>query len=619
MKIMVIIRTIYRIVKKMKFNSIFKFIPLAALLFTLSAAQATLPVIMNQDDVLPYLEKMIAWHRQALSLEVSPALSREVLLKDSLQEHADKVLKSSFDFAHIVVSVAPPAAPKPVDPTANAATPAAQTPQQRGKNILNSINTVQQQIATLQTSLDAAKTPADRFQLKGKLELAEEHLTLLETIASNMDRSDEDTLDQQITKLAATIPELNKAPKTAAVAAAPVAAPVSGSGIFGLMTDLYGTFQARVNINTLMNGTKDIRDQTRVYSKAAGSGVKDILAQGDAIAPTALVAGAAKDTPTYDGLLADMKKLTKIAVASSGVGHALDDCSQDLADWKDLLTQHINELSSRIAFRIAALLVAIVGILIVSKLIGKAMPRYIPDERRLHQLNSIRKVTAAVAIGLIAFLGFFTDLSSLGTFIGLIGAGLAVALQNVILSVIAYFQFFGAFGLKPGDRITISGVTGTVMKIGMLRFYLMETRDSDLGYLPTGRAVGFSNAILFQPLPFFRQTPGTNFVWSEILLTLDPTVDHEIALKKIHAAVNKVYANHIKAMQQQQMSLQKLAHFKAEVSVPQIYLKITGGGLVVVIRYAVERDQGSILHLEMTEELLAVIKSDSALKIVNIG
>jgi hypothetical protein len=594
----------------MKFNSICKFIPLVALLFTVGAAQATLPVIMNEDDVLPYLEKMIAWHRQAVSLEVSPALSREVLLKDSLQEHADKVLRNSFAFAHTIVSIAPPATPKPVDPNA----PPAQTPQQKGRNILNSINTVQQQIATLQAGLDAAKTPAARFQLKGKLELAEEHLTLLETIASNMDRSDEDTLDQQITKLEATIPELNNAPKTATAAAAPVAASTSGSGILGLMTDLYGTIQARVSINTLMNATKDIRDQTRVYSKATGAGVKGIIAQGDAIVPN-----AAKDAPTYDSLLSDMKKLTKIAVASSGVGHALDDCSQDLADWKNLLTQHVSELSSRIAFRGAALLLAIVGILIVSKIIGKAMPRYIPDERRLHQLNSIRKVTVAVAIGLIAFLGFFTDLSSLGTFIGLIGAGLAVALQNVILSVIAYFQFFGTFGLKPGDRITISGVTGTVMKIGMLRFYLMETRESDLGYLPTGRAVGFSNAILFQPLPFFRQTPGTNFVWSEIMLTLDPTVDHETALKKIHAAVNKVYANHLKAMQLQQLSLQKLAHFKAEVSVPQIYLKITASGLAVVIRYAVERDQESQLHLQMTEDLLAVIKKDPALKIVNIG
>ena len=55
------------------------------------------------------------------------------------------------------------------------------------------------------------------------------------------------------------------------------------------------------------------------------------------------------------------------------------------------------------------------------------------------------------------------------------------------------------------------------------------------------------------------------------------------------------------------------------MSVPQIYLKIASGGLLLVIRYAVERDQESVLHLQMTDELLALIKKDPVLKIVNIG
>jgi hypothetical protein len=83
--------------------------------------------------------------------------------------------------------------------------------------------------------------------------------------------------------------------------------------------------------------------------------------------------------------------------------------------------------------------------------------------------------------------------------------------------------------------------------------------------------------------------------------------------------VQRVYAKHMAVMEKQQLSLQKLAHFKAEVAVPQIYLKITGSGLNVVIRYAVEREQESILHLQMTEELLGVIKKDPAMKVVNIG
>ena len=587
---------------------------LSCLTLVVGTATAALPPVMSADDIPPYLEKMIAWHRQAVSLEVSPSLPREVLLKDSLQQHADKVLNNSFEFAHAMAGVIEEA-PKPP-----ASAPPTENPP-RGKGILKAIATAQQQIDSLQSGLVKARTQQARSQFAGKLKLAEEHLVLLKTIAQNVDTSDEDNnnLDQKISKLAATIPELNnQQQKSSSNASSATTQDKGSSGIFGLLTDVYSSLQAERSINSLLNYTKDIRADSRKYSLMVRDNVKDIIRQGDTLDQNT-TKNSSTASVTYDSLVTDMKKLTEIAVTASGVGSSLDACSQDLVEWNGLIYQHVKDVSVNAFFRLCTLLLTIAGALIISKLVSKALPRYVPDERRLHQLHTIQKIVLSVVIGLIIFLGFFTDLSSLGTFIGLLTAGLAVALQNVILSLIAYFQFFGSFGLRVGDRITISGVTGKVMKVSMLRFYLMEMKESDLGYLPTGRAVGFSNAILFQPMPFFRQTPGTNFVWGEIMLTLDPSVDHQDAYKKIHAVVDRVYEKHHIAMQKQQLSLQKMAQFKAEVSVPQIYLKITGGGLILVIRYAVEREQESLLHLQMTEELLSVIKKDPALKIVNIG
>ncbi len=82
--------------------------------------------------------------------------------------------------------------------------------------------------------------------------------------------------------------------------------------------------------------------------------------------------------------------------------------------------------------------------------------------------------------------------------------------------------------------------------------------------------------------------------------------------------MKKVYAKHSDEIKRQEMALQKLTNFPAEVSVPQTYLKITGTGIVMVIRYAVQRDQKKDLHLRMTDELLMAIKKDPALKFVNI-
>ena len=116
-------------------------------------------------------------------------------------------------------------------------------------------------------------------------------------------------------------------------------------------------------------------------------------------------------------------------------------------------------------------------------------------------------------------------MSSLATYAGLLTAGLAVALQNVIVSIVAYFFLIGRYGLRVGDRVTISGVTGDVLEIGLVRLYLMEMTGGAADLQPTGRVVGFSNSVLFQPSALFRQMPGADYVWHSVALTLTPDTD----------------------------------------------------------------------------------------------
>ena len=90
-------------------------------------------------------------------------------------------------------------------------------------------------------------------------------------------------------------------------------------------------------------------------------------------------------------------------------------------------------------------------------------------------------------------------------------AGIAVALQNVILSIAGYFFLIGRFGIKAGDRVQIGGVTGDVIDIGLVKLSLMELGGTGTYREPTGRVAVFSNAIVFQPSGnFFKQAPGTN-------------------------------------------------------------------------------------------------------------
>src|SRR5262249_20283861 len=145
-----------------------------------------------------------------------------------------------------------------------------------------------------------------------------------------------------------------------------------------------------------------------------------------------------------------------------------------------------------------------------------------------------------------------TEIGSLATFAGLITAGIAVALQNVILAIAGYFFLVGKYGVRVGDRVQISGVTGNVIDIGMVRLHLMELGGSGMDPQPTGRVVVFSNSIVFQPTAsFFKQIPGTNFGWHEVKLTLAPDSNYAVAEKRLLSAVEKVYAQYQDKMVQQ--------------------------------------------------------------------
>jgi small-conductance mechanosensitive channel len=86
-------------------------------------------------------------------------------------------------------------------------------------------------------------------------------------------------------------------------------------------------------------------------------------------------------------------------------------------------------------------------------------------------------------------------LSSLATYLGLLTAGIAVALQNVILSSLGYLLLVGKRGIRIGDRVQVSGIAGDVINMGLLQFQLKEFDLQKQKF--TGHVATFSNSLVF--------------------------------------------------------------------------------------------------------------------------
>ena len=126
----------------------------------------------------------------------------------------------------------------------------------------------------------------------------------------------------------------------------------------------------------------------------------------------------------------------------------------------------------------------------------------------MHTLRMVGRVALQVLAILAILLVMFGPPSNLGTFLGLAGAGLTVALKDFIVGFIGWFALLGPDGIRPGDLVEINGVTGEVIEVGIFQTVLLETGDWGGSSHPTGRRVTFNNSFAIEGHYFNFSTTG---------------------------------------------------------------------------------------------------------------
>jgi small-conductance mechanosensitive channel len=177
-----------------------------------------------------------------------------------------------------------------------------------------------------------------------------------------------------------------------------------------------------------------------------------------------------------------------------------------MAEWDASVVNQYRSAWKHVVLQGVVLCGALGIVIVVNALVRKVTSGYIHDGNGRHAILVGRRILFWLSLSIIAFSAFALDLKSLATFLGIASAGLAVAMQNVILAVAGYFLLVGKLHIRIGDRVQISGVSGEVIEIGLLQFRLRELGAT--GGTPAGRIVSFSNSFIFlsPATGLFKQT-----------------------------------------------------------------------------------------------------------------
>jgi small-conductance mechanosensitive channel len=316
----------------------------------------------------------------------------------------------------------------------------------------------------------------------------------------------------------------------------------------------------------------------------------------------------------YDQLTDAFNAISNVSIPMSQEVLLLEQTRTNLLSWRAAIDMERSSVTRHLFLRVFFIALALTFILGLNEIARRSVTKYVQDIRRRRQFLVIRRTMVTFLSGIVLLFGFVTQFSSLATFAGFITAGIAVGLQTILLSVAAYFFIVGRYGVRVGDRITVAGVTGDVIDVGLVRFYMMELTGTGTELHPTGRVAVFANSILFQAgTPLYKQMPGTEYAWHELTLKLKPDTGYREASEAVLGAISGVYAGYKARIEQQHRLVE--SWMDTPVEAPQVESRLQlADGLQYAVLYPVEIRDAATTDEKVVQSVLDLMTNNQAVK-----
>ena len=277
----------------------------------------------------------------------------------------------------------------------------------------------------------------------------------------------------------------------------------------------------------------------------------------------------------------------------------------------------IQFFQSPAGIKLITVVVLVVVIFLVVGLIHRIIPRYIAETESRYRARKFTNFLGYALIVLAILVVYSNQLAGFTVFIGVVGAGIAFALQEVIASIAGFIAINFTHFFKVGDRVLLGGIKGDVVDIGVLRTSLMEVGDWVDGDLYNGRIVLVANSFIFKE-PVFNYSGDFPFLWDEIKVPIKTGGDFEYAREQFYEILNEVQGQYAEeaGMYWKKMT-EKLMVEKARVD-PLVYMVFDENWITFTLRYVVDfKARRSTKDLISTRVLRAIRESNGRIEVAS--
>lgn len=476
----------------------------------------------------------------------------------------------------------------------------------------NALAAEQKQVAQL-TASDAKASGAEKDNLDDQLDLAKAQLDLRQ---DEVDDAKEDLIraggDPQ-DRVEAMVQQHQAASQASDSTKISVSGPVEPHGLVERFQQWWTLHEKQ---QQLWSAKKAALSAVATFTNRHNSLEQQTNSQVEAPASPAAVTGAAQGAapsavaaPTSATAMRQASKAivqsTKRRAADSKTLSTLDQrienenqLSTIYGQWIGAVAAEQRTIINRALYGVVIILTIAIIALFVDDWIASLLGKSSMDRRQMETLRTIvRGTLQAIALCLV-LLVIFGPPSQLGTFLGLLGAGLTVALQSFILGFIGRFVLMGKNGIRIGDWVEIEGVTGEVVELGPFHTVLLETGNwTDLSH-PTGRRVTFTNGFAVAGHYFNFSTSG-QWLWDELEIVLPAGQNPYPIIDALQKKVQEVTSDSARQAEQEWKGASQLRDIKALSTAPFISVKPVAGGTEIRVRYITHASERSEMRAKL--------------------
>lgn len=271
-------------------------------------------------------------------------------------------------------------------------------------------------------------------------------------------------------------------------------------------------------------------------------------------------------------------------------------------------------IESALLYKLAASLFICILVWLLRRLVLSVVAKRIEDARALYRwrksTNYIGFFISLLLVGRI----WFEGISSFSTFLGLLSAGVAIALKDPLVNFAgwAYIIWWKPFEVE--HRIQVGEHKGDVIDIQTNQFLMMECGNWVDGEQSTGRILHIPNGILFTTT-VANYSKGFPFIWDELQVLVTLESDWKKAKQILNSIVEQQTADTTKAAKERIRRAAKRHMIFYKTLTPIVYTSVKDSGVLLTLRYLCEPKLRRGMTQSLWEEILEEFANHSDIEL----